>query len=169
MNQKNPNQNQYGNYGYTVPQGQYPYYPNVHQGTPQQAGQQQAPFQQYPTQPQQYQGGPFESSGSLLIPVAGQQAPTSSSTNPPASSGSVNYIEEILKLNKGKLAKVFLTFDKNPEWNAKVIQGIIVSAGRDHVILKDPQTGTHYLVLNVYIDYIEFEEPLEFEYPQYFR
>ena len=166
MNQKNPNPNQYGNYGYTVPQGQYPYYPGIQPGTQQQAGVQAVPYQPYSSQ--QYQGGPFEASGGSLVPSS-QQIPTSTSANPTTSPGSANYIEEVLKLNKGKMVKVFLTFDRNPEWVAKIIQGIILNAGRDHVVLKDPQTGTHYLILNVYIDYLEFDEPIEYEFPQMFR
>ncbi|WP_042143960.1 spore coat protein GerQ [Paucisalibacillus sp. EB02] len=76
-----------------------------------------------------------------------------------------SYIENILRLNRGKVATVYMTFENNPEWNAKVFRGIIEAAGRDHIILSDPQTGKRYLLLMVYLDYITFDEELNYEYP----
>ncbi|MGD6424869.1 spore coat protein GerQ, partial [Xanthomonas citri pv. citri] len=76
-----------------------------------------------------------------------------------------SYIENILRLNRGKLATVYATFEGNKEWNAKVFKGIIEAAGRDHVILSDPQSGTRYLILMVYLDYVTFDEEIEYDYP----
>jgi spore germination protein Q len=76
-----------------------------------------------------------------------------------------SYIENILRLNKGKLATVYATFENNQEWNAKVFKGIIEAAGRDHIILSDPQTGRRYLILMIYLDYVTFDEEIEYEYP----
>ncbi|WP_174734735.1 spore coat protein GerQ [Mesobacillus harenae] len=76
-----------------------------------------------------------------------------------------SYIENILRLNKGKIATVYMTFENNREWNAKIFKGVIEAAGRDHLILSDPQTGMRYLLLMVYLDYITFDEELEYEYP----
>ncbi|WP_186575897.1 spore coat protein GerQ [Aquibacillus kalidii] len=76
-----------------------------------------------------------------------------------------SYIENILRLNKGKLATVYMTFENNDRWNAKVFKGIIEAAGRDHIILSDPETNRRYLLLMVYLDYITFDEELNYEYP----
>ncbi|MCP8617384.1 spore coat protein GerQ [Salirhabdus salicampi] len=76
-----------------------------------------------------------------------------------------SYIENILRLNKGKTATVYMTFEQNKEWNAKVFKGIVEAAGRDHIILSDPQTGRRYLLLMIYLDYITFDEELNYEYP----
>lgn len=76
-----------------------------------------------------------------------------------------SYIENILRLNKGKLATVYMTFENNREWNAKIFKGIIEAAGRDHLILSDPQTGMRYLLPMVYVDYITFDEEIEYDYP----
>jgi len=76
-----------------------------------------------------------------------------------------SYIENILRLNKGKLVSVFATFEGNNQWNAKEFKGIIEAAGRDHVILSDPQVGTRYLIPMVAVDYIQFSEEIEYEYP----
>ena len=76
-----------------------------------------------------------------------------------------SYIENILRLNKGKLVSIYATFENNKEWNAKVFKGIIEAAGRDHVIVSDPQTGQRILLPMVYVDYITFDEEIEYEYP----
>jgi spore germination protein Q len=76
-----------------------------------------------------------------------------------------SYIENILRLNKGKLVNVYATFENNREWNAKVFKGVIEAAGRDHIILSDPETGIRYLILMVYVDYITFEEEIDYTYP----
>ncbi|WP_096272810.1 spore coat protein GerQ [Paucisalibacillus globulus] len=76
-----------------------------------------------------------------------------------------SYIENILRLNRGKVATVYMTFENNAEWNAKIFRGVIEAAGRDHIILSDPQTGKRYLLLMVYLDYVTFDEELNYEYP----
>jgi len=76
-----------------------------------------------------------------------------------------SYIENILRLNKGKLATVYATFENNTEWNAKIFQGIIEAAGRDHLILSDPQTGKRILMPMIYLDYVTFDEEIEYDYP----
>ncbi|MGJ7920685.1 spore coat protein GerQ [Neobacillus sp. LXY-4] len=76
-----------------------------------------------------------------------------------------SYIENILRLNKGKLVTVYATFENNREWNAKIFKGIIEAAGRDHLILSDPQTGMRFLIPMVYFDYATFDEEIEYEYP----
>lgn len=76
-----------------------------------------------------------------------------------------SYIENILRLNKGKLATVYMTFENNAEWNAKVFKGIIEAAGRDHIILSDPKTNRRYLLLMIYLDYVTFEGEINYSYP----
>nr|WP_082883864.1 spore coat protein GerQ [Bacillus sp. SJS] len=76
-----------------------------------------------------------------------------------------SYIENILRLNRGKTATVYMTFENNKEWNAMIFKGTIEAAGRDHIILSDPQTGRRFLLLMVYLDYITFDEEINYEYP----
>ena len=73
-----------------------------------------------------------------------------------------SYIENILRLNKGKLATVYATFENNSQWNAKTWVGIIEAAGRDHLILSDPETGQRLLLPMVYLDFITFSEEIEY-------
>lgn len=76
-----------------------------------------------------------------------------------------SYIENILRLNKGKLVTVYATFENNTQWNAKIFKGIIEAAGRDHLILSDPQTGQRYLIPMIYLDYVTFDEEISYQYP----
>lgn len=73
-----------------------------------------------------------------------------------------SYIENILRLNLGKLATVYMTFEGSKE---KTFKGIVEAAGRDHIILSDPQTGKRYLLLMIYLDYITFDEEINYSYP----
>ncbi|MGX4613095.1 spore coat protein GerQ [Priestia sp. JNUCC 25] len=141
----NQPQQQYMQNPYISPN--YPYYmPQPQQ--PQPGGQ------QVQGQGQSQGGPPPTSSGGSGAPQDPNQLPIEES-----------YIENILRLNRGKIATVYMTFENNTQWNAKVFRGEIEAAGRDHIILSDPQTGTRYLLLMVYLDYITFEGPIKYNYP----
>ena len=73
-----------------------------------------------------------------------------------------SYIENILRLNRGKLAKIYATFPDATEWRDKVFTGIIEAAGRDHLVMSDPQTGKWYLIKMIYFDYAEFDEAINY-------
>jgi len=76
-----------------------------------------------------------------------------------------SYLENILRLNRGKVATFYMTYENNREWNAKVFKGVIEAAGRDHIIISDPATGMRYLLLTLNLDYVTFTEPINYEYP----
>lgn len=76
-----------------------------------------------------------------------------------------SYIENILRLNKGKLVTVYMAFEGSQEWNSKVFRGVVEAAGRDHLILSDPETGYRYLLPMVYFNYAVFEEEIAYDYP----
>jgi spore germination protein Q len=69
-----------------------------------------------------------------------------------------SYIENILRLNRGKTVEIYMSFSDSNEWRDKVFYGVIEQSGRDHIILSDPRTGSWYLLLMIYIDYIKFDE-----------
>lgn len=76
-----------------------------------------------------------------------------------------SYIENILRLNRGKVGTFYMTYENNVEWNAKIFRGVVEEAGRDHIIISDPQEGKYYLLLMINLDYVTFEEPIEYDYP----
>jgi len=73
-----------------------------------------------------------------------------------------SYIENILRLNKGKKARLHVTVPGSIEWQDRVFDGIIEQAGKDHVILSNPSTGEWYLILIIYLDFVTFEEPINY-------
>ena len=73
-----------------------------------------------------------------------------------------SYIENILRLNRGKMAKFHITVPGSIEWQDRVFNGIIEQAGRDHIIVSNPNTGEWYLILMIYLDFVTFEEPINY-------
>lgn len=71
-----------------------------------------------------------------------------------------SYIENILRLNRGKKVDVYASYPDSDEWRNKVFSGIIEQSGRDHIILSDPTTGDWYLILIIYVNYIKFDEKI---------
>lgn len=130
-------------YGYSYPQQMY--------------SQQMYPQQTYPMFPPQPSGS--------TIPGAPGGTQGLTSQIPGMLPLEESYIENILRLNKGKLGTFYFTYENNREWNAKVYKGIIEAAGRDHIIISDPQTGMRFLLLMVNLDYVTFDEELNYEYP----
>lgn len=73
-----------------------------------------------------------------------------------------SFIENILRLNRGEEVTVYMTFENNEQ---RVFRGVIEAAGRDHLILSEPQTGKRYLLLMVYLDYVEFDNEINYQFP----
>ena len=50
-----------------------------------------------------------------------------------------SYIENILRMNLGKNATIYMNFE-NSQWGSKVFKGELVGAGRDHIL------SYHYII-----------------------
>ncbi|HHW38084.1 MAG TPA: spore coat protein GerQ [Bacillales bacterium] len=121
-------------------------------------------FGQQPQMPQMPQMPPTFSGGQMPgFPSFPQKPPSSAANVPGMLPIEESYIENILRLNKGKIVTVYTTFENNSQWNAKVFKGIIEAAGRDHLILSDPQTGQRYLIPMIYLDYVTFDEEINYQ------
>ena len=73
-----------------------------------------------------------------------------------------SYIENILRLNRGKKARFHITVPGSKEWQDRVFEGIIEQSGRDHIIVSNPSTGEWYLILMIYLDFVTFDESINF-------
>lgn len=73
-----------------------------------------------------------------------------------------SYIENILRNNIGKKAKIHASFSDSVSWRDKVFEGIIKHAGRDNIILHDTENNIHYLILMIYLDYVEFDSDITY-------
>ena len=102
-----------------------------------------------------YQGTPLYSNGTITPNQS--NAPTINNEYIPDEQ---SYIENILRVNKGKRVSIYQSFADANEWKSKVFTGIIEQSGRDHIILSDPQTGNWYLLLMIYVNFIKFDEPI---------
>ncbi|KOY15405.1 spore coat protein GerQ [Paenibacillus xylanivorans] len=101
---------------------------------------------------------PLVSSGAPMTPTGGVVTTT-------APQFEQSYIENILRLNLGKCGTFYMTYEGNKEWNARIFQGILEAAGRDHIIISDPNSGKRIMLLMVNFDYATFDEPLLYQYP----
>ncbi len=75
-----------------------------------------------------------------------------------------SYIENILRLNLGKVVSVYMNFE-NSQWGSKIFKGKLEAAGKDHIIISDLNNNTRYLLLTIYLNYITFEDEINYYYP----
>lgn len=73
-----------------------------------------------------------------------------------------SYIENILRLNKGKKVKAYVSYPDSLDWKDSIYNGIIEQAGRDHLIISNPETGKWYLILMIYLNFVEFDEKINY-------
>ena len=73
-----------------------------------------------------------------------------------------SYIENILRLNKGKRVKAYVAFPDSLDWKDSIFNGIIEQAGRDHLIMNNTDTGKWYLIPMIYLNYVEFDERVNY-------
>ena len=73
-----------------------------------------------------------------------------------------SFIENILRFNKGKIGTFYFTYQGNNKWNAMVYRGRVETAGRDHIIISDPSSGKRYLLLMANLDWVEFDEQINY-------
>ena len=73
-----------------------------------------------------------------------------------------SYIENILRMNRGKKARFHITVPGSVKWQDRVFEGIIEQSGKDHIIVSNPTTGEWYLILMIYLDFVTFDEPINY-------
>lgn len=99
------------------------------------------------------------------VPSGGYVTPSGQVQTAAAPAFEQSYVENILRLNLGKIGTFYFTYENNSQWNAKVFRGVLEAAGRDHIIISDPKTGERIVLLMVNFDYATFDEPLVYQYP----
>lgn len=133
------------NYQYALP---YPQNPNMQGPNPNQGMEQNSsyplPMPPLPNQP---------------------QMPPQNNQNEQVDPFEQSYIENIIRLNKGKVGTFHMTYSDSLEWRDKVYKGVVLAAGKDHIVISDQRDGKRYILLLVYLDWVEFNEPIDYEYP----
>ncbi len=74
-----------------------------------------------------------------------------------------SYVENILRMNKGKVASFYMTFPDSGEWRDRIFTGVVEQAARDHIVVSDSKTGKWYLLLTIYLDFIVFDEEINYK------
>ena len=74
-----------------------------------------------------------------------------------------SYIENILRFNKGKKIKAYVSYPDSSSWQNKVYEGTIEQAGKDHLIIKGDVSNTWYLIRIIYLDCVEFNEEIKYK------
>ena len=65
-----------------------------------------------------------------------------------------SYIENILRLNKGRKVKAYVSYPDSSAWQNKIYEGIIEEAGKDHLIIYDNANNLWYLIIIIYLNYV---------------
>lgn len=99
--------------------------------------------------------------------------PTATNDTPTTPPGNINfydnmpmeqsYVENILRLNKGKVASFYMSFPDSNQWRDKIFTGVVEQAARDHVVISDPNTGKWYILLTIYLNFIVFDEKINYK------
>jgi len=133
--------------------------------------------QQYPTTTGQFPTGQFPAGqyGFTQFPAGQVTTPPAQSTVSPVRVGTTaaapfreeSYIENILRLNRGKVGTFYFTIPsgnvgETEGGTTRVVRGAIVEAGRDHAIISEADTGHTYLFPMIYFDFAEFTEPINY-------
>jgi len=68
------------------------------------------------------------------------------------------FLENILKINRGKIVTCFMTYPKE----SIDFTGILEAASKDYIILSDPKSGKWHLILCKYLTYFTFQEKMNY-------
>lgn len=120
------------------------------------------------TQSYQIQQGQYAQYGQYgqMVPPTTSGGSIQTSAQRPAREES--YIENILRLNRGKIADFYFTVPSANQTlgtepgNTIRIRGTIVEAGRDHAVIREASTNHYFLFPMIYFDYAEFDEEITY-------
>lgn len=71
-------------------------------------------------------------------------------------------INNIIKLNKGKKIKIYTTIPNSEKYKDNEFNGILEQSPYDYIIISEPQTGIWKIIPIKYINYILFEENINY-------
>ena len=67
---------------------------------------------------------------------------------------------KLVSTNLGRHVIVHCSFTDSTKWHDKEFVGVLASAGDNYIIVYNDQDNRHYLIVGVYIDFIEFTEKI---------
>ena len=73
-----------------------------------------------------------------------------------------SYIENILRLNKGKQATIYVSFPDANEFKDRIFTRIIEESGKDHLIISNNEKNEWYLIPLIYLNYATFNDKINY-------
>ena len=73
-----------------------------------------------------------------------------------------SYIENILRLNKGKIVHIFASFPDSTEFKDREFIGTIEESGKDHIIMSNNEKNEWYLIPLIYLNYATFNDKINY-------
>lgn len=67
---------------------------------------------------------------------------------------------KLVSTNLGRNVIVHCSFTDSTKWHDKEFVGVLASAGDNYIIVYDAAANKHYLIVGVYIDFIEFVDKI---------
>lgn len=95
-----------------------------------------------------------------IFPNKNEKKEYNTITQYPQKNINIPNIEALLKFNKGKKLTIHMGFPNSKEH--KDITGILEQSNEEYITLSNPQTGSWNLLPTLYIDYITFDENINY-------
>lgn len=73
-----------------------------------------------------------------------------------------SYIENILRLNKGKHVVIYASFPDSNKDIDRSFEGVIETAGKDHIIMANNEKNEWYLIPLIYLNYCTFDSKINY-------
>ena len=73
-----------------------------------------------------------------------------------------SYMDSLIRNNIGKQVCIFVTIPSSNDFRDFKFNGILEYSGKDYVILSEPSTGKWHLIPSIYIDFITFDENINY-------
>lgn len=73
-----------------------------------------------------------------------------------------SYIDSLIRNNIGKQVCIYATFSNSNDFRDFKFNGILEQSGKDYVVLSEPSTGKWHLIPIIYIDFITFDENINY-------
>ena len=73
-----------------------------------------------------------------------------------------SYIDSLIRNNIGKQICIYVTFPSSNDFRDFKFNGILEQSGKDYVVLSEPSTGKWHLIPSIYIDFITFDENINY-------
>lgn len=79
-----------------------------------------------------------------------------------------SYMDNLIRNNIGKQVCVYATFPNSNDFRDFKFNGILEQSGKDFIVLSEPSTGKWQLIPNIYINFITFDENINYNSSNWF-